>query len=146
MIINCYNLKKCTFCVESVIFLGYVVSSKGIQVDQAKVDAIVSWPTPRTVNEVRSFHGLASFYRRFVKDFSSKAAPLNELVKKNVKFEWGEAQERAFNQLKKYLTTVPILALPNFNSTFELECNASGTGIVLFLSKIADHLLTSRRS
>ena len=115
--------------MESVIFLRFVISSQGIQVDKSKVDAIVSWPRPITVHEVRSFHGLAFFYRRFVKDFSSKATPLNELVKKNVKFEWGEKQERVFIQLKKDLTTALILALSNFDCTFEIDCDASGTRI-----------------
>ena len=80
------NLKKCSFCLEFVVFLGFVISSKGISVDEEKVKAIREWPIPKNANEVRSFHGLASFYRRFVKNFSSLAAPLNELVKKNVMF------------------------------------------------------------
>ena len=84
------NMDKCVFCMDHVVFLGFVVSSQGVQVDQEKVKAIQEWPTPKTVGEVRSFHGLASFYRRFVRDFSTMAAPLTEISKKNEAFKSGE--------------------------------------------------------
>ena len=103
------NLEKCTFCTTRVSFLGYVVTPQGIEVDSSKIDAIQSWPTPSTVTQIRSFLGLAGFYRRFVRDFSSIAAPLHELTKKGIPFSWGPAQEEAFTILKDKLTHAPLL-------------------------------------
>jgi hypothetical protein len=123
------NLKKCDFCTHQVNFLGFVVSSQGLQVDQEKVKAIQEWPTPTNIGHIRSFHGLASFYRRFVKDFSSIASPLTELTKKRTPFEWGSIQEEAFAELKDRLTKAPLLVLPDFTRPFEVECDASGIGI-----------------
>ncbi|TYK22485.1 F15O4.13 [Cucumis melo var. makuwa] len=123
------NFKKCSFCLEQIHFLRFIVGKDGVKVDEEKVKAIREWPTPTNASEVRSFHGLASFYRRFIKDFSSIASPLTELVKKHVKFEWKEKQENAFNELKEKLIKAPCLALPNFDKSFEIECDASGIGI-----------------
>jgi translation initiation factor IF-1 len=123
------NLKKCELCTNQVSFLGFVVSSNGLHVDKAKIKAIQEWPTPTSIGHVRSFHGLASFYRRFVRDFSSIAAPLSEITKKRSEFIWTAAQEEAFRALKDKLTQAPLLALPDFTRPFEVECDASGVGI-----------------
>jgi hypothetical protein len=128
------NLKKCSFCVNAVTFLGYIVSDKGISMDEKKIRAIMEWPIPKTTGEVRSFHGLATFYKRFVKGFSAIATPLTDYLKKN-NFEWGESTELAFNTLKTALTTAHLLSLPDFEELFEIDCDASRVGIGGVLSQ-----------
>jgi hypothetical protein len=137
------NLKKCSFCLDKVVFLGYVVSAKGIVVDEEKLKAIKEWPTPKSITKVRSFHGLASFYRRSVKDFSTLAAPLTKIVKKSVGFKWGSEQGRAFIEIKERLCGAPLLALFDFSKTFEIECDALGIGIgaVLMLMRTSTDTL-----
>jgi hypothetical protein len=93
------NHEKCTFCTDRVAFLGYVVTPQGIEVDEAKIEAIKNWLIPTTLTQLQSFLGLAGFYWRFVRDFSTITAPLNDLTKKGVPFYWGAAQEHSFNTL-----------------------------------------------
>jgi len=95
------NLRKCTFCTVRVSFLGYVVTPKGIEVDKAKIKAIKSWPQPKTITQVKSFFGLAGFYRRFVRNFNTIATPLNELTKKDVPFCLGYRTGRSLHGIER---------------------------------------------
>nr|GEX45870.1 hypothetical protein [Tanacetum cinerariifolium] len=119
------NQKKCHFLVTEVTFLGYIVTGNGIKIDPTKVKAIISWSTPSTIHDIRNFHGLASFYRRFIRNFSSITAPFTECMKGG-RFTWRSDVAKAFYILKGKVTVALVLALPTFDEVFQFECAASG--------------------
>ena len=123
------KLEKCEFWLTEVRFLGHVVSGDGVFVDPSKIDAVSKWEQPTSVFEIRSFLGLAGYYRRFVKDFARLAAPLTRLTRKGVKFDWDEACERSFAELKTRLTTAPVLIVPERGIGYDVYCDASGEGL-----------------
>ncbi|KAL9405303.1 hypothetical protein Peur_002275 [Populus x canadensis] len=119
------NYEKCYFMVEQGIVLGHVVSSRGLEVDKAKIDVISSLPYPSCVREIRSFLGHAGFYRRFIKDFSKITAPLCKLLAKEVDFVFDQACKDAHDELKRRVTSAPIIQPPNWDEPFEIMCDAS---------------------
>lgn len=123
------KLSKCSFAQQSITYLGHIISAEGISTDPAKVEAIRTWPQPETVKELRSFLGLAGYYRKFVKHFAIITKPLTNLLRKQVLFVWTEEHTTAFNLLKQALMTAPVLAKPDFTKPFCLETDASNTGV-----------------
>ena len=107
------NGKKCKFAVDQVKYLGHILSGSGVAVDSSKFNLISGWPTPKTSKQVKSFLGVASYYRRFIARFSQISAPLRELIAKDKAFIWGKEQQDAFDELKNKLCNPPILRFPD---------------------------------
>jgi hypothetical protein len=132
------NFKKCHFMVNQGLILGHIVSSKGIEVDNAKIDIIKSLPYPTNVKQVRSFLGHAGFYRRFIKGFSKITTPISKLLQKDVDFIFDDSCKKAFEDLKTALTTAPILKSPDWSKPFEIMCDASDFAVGAVLGQKID--------
>lgn len=129
---------KCKLLRRQVLFLGHVISANGVATDPEKVQAVRSWPTPRTLRELRAFVGLCSYYRRFIPDFAAIARPLHGLTKKNVRFQWTDDCEAAFQKMKAKMMEAPVLAMPSDHGKFILDTDASGEAIGCVLSQVQD--------
>ncbi len=111
-------------------FLGHKITQKGLKMDDRKVKAILDWEPPRSVLDLKSFLGLASYYRKFIKNFAKKTTPLTNLLKKSSgTYEWEEACNEAFETLKGILVKAPVLKLPDFDKDFEIHSDASNFAI-----------------
>ena len=123
------KFSKCEFWLKEVAFLGHIVSVEGLKVDPKKIEAVMQWEQPKTPTEVRSFLGLAGYYRKFMEGFSKIAAPLTRLTQKDVRFQWNSNCEQSFQRLKQTLTTAPVLAIPEIGEDFMVYSDASGHGL-----------------
>ena len=122
-------------------FLEVIIESNGIEIEKEKVDGVLSWPEPKNMKDVRKFLGFTNYYRRFIKDFTQVARPMNILMRKNVKWQWRKKQQQAFDKLKGIFTTRPVLAALDLDKEFRIEADASNyaTGKVLSM-KCSDKL------
>ncbi|KAK4309250.1 hypothetical protein Pmani_007956 [Petrolisthes manimaculis] len=130
--------KKCLFFQHEVPFLGHIVGKDGVRTDPLKVTAVKEWPVPTSVAEVRSFVGLCTYYRRFVKGFASVAAPLHQLTRKGAHFQWNEACQHAFEDLKQALMEAPVLPYPDPGNRYLLDTDASAEGVGAVLSQVRE--------
>jgi hypothetical protein len=124
------KLSKCEFWMKQVSFLGHVISKGGgISVDPSKVQDVLTWNVPTSVSDIQSFLRLAGYYWRFIEGFSNISKPMTELLERDKKFEWTSACEARFQELKKRLTTAPILVMPDMEKPFSIYHDASGQGL-----------------
>jgi hypothetical protein len=123
------KFSKCQFWLKEVEFLGHVLSGAGVAVNPDKITTILEWKTPTSVADIRSFLGLAGYYRRFIENFSKISKPMTELLKKDRRYTWTEECESSFNELKSRLTTAPVLILPDDAKDFDVYCDASRRGL-----------------
>jgi hypothetical protein len=123
------KFSKCEFWLKEVSILGRIITNGGIAVDPIKVSDVLKWEPPRTVSEIRSFLGLAGYYRRFIEGFSKIVRPLTTLLKKDREFKWTSACQSSFEELKKRLTTTPVLVMPDLQKSFDIYCDASRQGL-----------------
>ena len=130
------KFRKCEFWLTEVKFLGHIVSASSVSIDPEKVKAVMSWERPKSVFEIHSFLGLVGYYRRFIEDFSHLVSPITRLTWKEVKFEWNDLCERAFQELKRRLTSAPILIVPKRGQRYTVYRDASkdGLGCILMQS------------
>ena len=131
------KLSKCEFWLEEVHFLGHVILAQRIAIDSTKIETVVKWERPQTVTEVRSFLGLVGYYRRFVEGFSKMVSPLTQLTRKGQPFSLTDECETCFEDMKRRLTTAPVLAIPDTTKIFKVYYDASyqGLGCVLMQDK-----------
>jgi hypothetical protein len=123
------KFNKCAFWLNDVPFLGHIISAVGIAVDPSKVQEVLDWKSPRPVTQIRSFLGLAGYYRRFIPNFSKIAKPMTKLLENDTKFKWSPPCKEVFLTLKKLLTTAPVLAQPDVEKPFDVYCDTSDMGI-----------------
>ena len=126
---------KCHFAAKKVTYLGHNFSKEGVPVDTSKTECVASFPIPKNRTDVRSFLGLATYYKRFVKGFSHIAAPLYKLLGESTKFEFTEECKTAFEKLKQALVAAPILRYPDFDKEFFLYCDSSDYSIGYILGQ-----------
>jgi hypothetical protein len=123
------KFSKCDFWLKEVAFLGHIITNGGIKVVPGKISVILNWKQSTDVSKIKSFLGLAGYYRRFIEGFSKIVKPLTSLLEKGKEFKWDEACQKCFEELKERLTTAPVLIMPDIHKGFDVYCDASHLGL-----------------